>query len=303
MTALARQRLQRVKLPDGRSIAFRCFGDPAGYPVLALHGTPGSALKFAMADAAALEAGLCMISPDRWGYGGTDPHPRPTLSAFADDMSEFSDALGLERMAVLGVSGGGPFAAAVASKLGNRVSAVALVAPVGPIAGTAAGTPAASALSPFHVFAFRGLPRAPGAIRMAFLGFRALLGRNGPLAMRIATSRAARVDRRMACQPYERQSLIDAFREGLAPGADGPVIDMRLFGRRWDIDPARIAARTRLWIGDADRHVPQAAARLLAGRIATCELLALEGAGHYWVMQHMPEVLGWLAEASRSSKT
>lgn len=284
-----------IRLPDGRRVAFRRFGDDAGRPVLALHGTPGSRLKYAVADGAARAAGLSLISIDRWSYGRTDPHPRPSLAAFAEDMEVFADGLGLARFGVLGVSGGGPYAAAVAAALGERVSGLALVAPVGPIAGA----PATVALSSFHNFAFRGLARTPGAMRLVFAGFRALIGqRDGALAMRIASSRAAAVDRNMLCRPYERQSLIDAFRAGLEPGAEGPAIDMRLFGRAWDIAPERIRSPSRLWIGSEDRHVPIAAARALAGRIPGCVCSDLDGAGHYWVMQNMDAVLGWLAETA-----
>jgi pimeloyl-ACP methyl ester carboxylesterase len=287
------ERVAFATLADGRRIAFREFGAAGGKPVLALHGTPGSRLKFAMADAAAQVAGLRLVCPDRWGYGHTDAHPRPSLAAFADDIGAFAGRIGLDRFAVLGVSGGGPYAAAVAAGLGRRVTALALVAPVGPIAGTPAGL----RLSPFHLLAFRGLSRTPGAMRLAFLGFRALLAHDAPLAMRIASSRAARVDRRTVCRPAERQSLIDAFRAGLAPGADGPAIDMRLFGRRWDIAPERYEGPARLWLGDADRHVPQAAARLLAQTVPGCTLVPLAGAGHYWVLEHMADVLDWIAAA------
>lgn len=279
-------------LPDGRRVAYRRFGDVAGAPIIALHGTPGSRLKYAMADAAGQAAGLALISIDRWGYGMSDAPPRPSLAAFAKDIRDFADRIGLARFGVLGVSGGGPYAAAVAAELGERIAALALVAPVGPITGA----PISPALSPFHHLAFRGLARTPGAMRLIFGGFRHLIGRrDGALAMRLASSRAAAVDRRMLCRPYERQSLIDAFRAGLEPGAIGPAIDMTLFGRAWDIAPERIVSPSRLWIGSADRHVPVTAARLLAARIPGCVHTDLDGAGHYWVMQNMPEVLGWLA--------
>ena len=280
-------------LPDGRRIAYRRFGLPDGRPVLALHGTPGSRLKYAMANAAAKDAGLALISIDRWSYGQSDGHPRPSLAAFAEDMEAFADGLGLGRFGVLGVSGGGPYAAAVAAVLGNRIVALALVAPVGPIAGA----PQSPELSPFHRLAFRGLARTPGAMRFIFGGFRRLIARrDGSLAMRLASSRAAAVDRRMLCRPHERQSLIVAFRAGLEPGAAGPAIDMTLFGQAWDVAPERITAPSRLWIGSEDRHVPVAAARLLAMRIPGCIRSDLQGAGHYWVMQNMPEVLGWLSQ-------
>ncbi len=291
--------VQFAVLPDHRRMAYRRFGDPVGMPVLALHGTPGSRLKYAIADEAAKDAGLELLSIDRWSYGKSDGHPQPSLATFAEDMEDFADHLGLSKFGVLGVSGGGPFAAAVAAALGGRVSALALVAPVGPIAGA----PIMPELSPFHAFAFRGLARTPGAMRMIFSGFRHLISRSdGSLAMRIASSRAAAVDRGMLCRPRERQSLIDAFRAGLEPSAAGPATDLNLFGRAWDFAPERISSPSRLWIGSEDRHVPVSAARLLATRIPGCICSDLEGAGHYWVMQNMPEVLSWLAGQSKGER-
>lgn len=293
---LAGEPIAFVHLADGRRIAYRQFGAADGHPVLSLHGTPGSRLKFEIADAEARQAGLRLISIDRWGYGFTDVNPRTTLAAFTSDMQALADSLGLARLAVMGISGGGPFAAATAAApgLAGRISALALVAPVGPIAGTPAGL----RMSPFHIFAFRAVSQTPGAVRLGFGGFRSLLGDHSALAMKIAAARASTIDRSVVCRPHQRQALVDAFRAGLAFGCDGPVTDMRMFGRRWDIDPAGINCQSRMWLGTADRNIPLEPARYLAERIPRCELTDLEGQGHYWVIDHIPEVLDWLAQAT-----
>jgi hypothetical protein len=49
---------ERLRLPDGRGLGFRVYGDPRGLPVLFLHGTPGSRLKFSIADEAGKALGL-----------------------------------------------------------------------------------------------------------------------------------------------------------------------------------------------------------------------------------------------------
>src|SRR5262245_5234094 len=66
----------------GPLVTYREYGAPGGLPVLALHGTPGSRLKYAAADRDAARMGLRIISPDRWGYGRSDPHPQPKLAAY-----------------------------------------------------------------------------------------------------------------------------------------------------------------------------------------------------------------------------
>ena len=63
---------QVLRLGDGRALGFKVYGDPAGAPLLFLHGTPGSRLKFAIGHDAGQELGLAIVAPDRWGYGLSD---------------------------------------------------------------------------------------------------------------------------------------------------------------------------------------------------------------------------------------
>jgi fermentation-respiration switch protein FrsA (DUF1100 family) len=46
-----------------------------------------------------------------------------------------------------------------------------------------------------------------------------------------------------------------------------------------------------LWQGTADNNVPVAASLRLAEIIPGCELFRIEGAGHYWIFDHVEEVL------------
>ena len=153
-----------LRLADGRALGFAVLGDPAGTPLLFLHGTPGSRSQFAIAETAARELRLAIIAPDRWGYGQSDVPASPSLPRFAADMAALMDHLGHSRFAVGGLSGGGPYAASVAACLPARVTALALISPVGPIA-----TPAVrGSLSRFHRFCFTVLPHWPVAVRAAF---------------------------------------------------------------------------------------------------------------------------------------
>ncbi len=280
-----------LRLGDGRALGYRIFGDPRGAPLLFLHGTPGSRLKFSIGDEAGRKLGLAIIAPDRWGYGLTDAPAAPTLSGFASDMGALMDHLGHARFAVGGISGGGPFAAAVAACHARRVPALALISPVGPIADARAE----EALSTVHRFCFTVLPGWPKTIAVVFRGFRWSLAHAPRLAGQLATLRGAGSDREIIARPDVAERLLGSFREGLRPGTAGPVTDLHVFSQPWDVNLKSIAAPTRMWIGGDDTAVPIAAARALAETIPHCTLSELPGEGHLWLATHYPLVLEWIA--------
>jgi pimeloyl-ACP methyl ester carboxylesterase len=281
-----------LRLGDGRALGFRVWGDAGGQPLLFLHGTPGSRLKFSIAHQTGQRLGLAIVAPDRWGYGLTDPHPSPSLRAFAEDMAALMDHLGHRRFAVGGISGGGPYAAAVAAQLASRVSALALISPMGPIADADCWR----ALSRFHRLSFAALSRRPRITGAVFRMFRLSLVRSPRIAARLATLRAGARDRALFARPDVAGRLLGSFREGLRPGMDGPKTDLRVFAAPWGVDLSAIRAPARLWIGTTDTAVPLAAARLLARSINECELEELPGEGHFWVAANYGEVLEWVAQ-------
>ena len=123
-----------VELADGRRFGLARYGAENGRPVLALHGAPASRIMFDVTDAAAKKLSVQIYCPERPGYGVTPKDKSPTLETRVADLEEIADRLGLQRFAVLGVSGGGPYAVALAARLGRRVMGLALVSPMGPIA-------------------------------------------------------------------------------------------------------------------------------------------------------------------------
>ena len=282
--------VRSIVLDDGRQISFAEYGKSTGYPVVALHGTPGSRLKFRSMHEAAVLRGLRIISVDRWGYGGTDMHPRPSLAAFAADAGALAERLSIDRFGVVGISGGGPFATAVAAVLGPQVERLALVCPVGLVTETPAVEMAA-----MHRFAFGILPRLPGAGRLVFAVHRRLVLSAPGLAVAATAARASASDHEVLADRNVRACMVDAMRVGLARNARGPAGDLALFGRTWNVRPAAISATTKLWLGADDGNVPNAAARLLASRISGSQVRVLAGHGHFWIMRDCEEVLDWLA--------
>lgn len=286
---------QMLRLPDGRAIGYAEYGDPDGLPVLALHGTPGSRFMFALTDEGARERGLRLIAPERRGYGLSDYRCVSTLSDLASDLEAVVDALGLDRFAIIGVSGGGPHAVAAAAVLGSRVRLLALISPVGPIADCGDSV----RISPMHNLIFRKLARSTPACRAFFWSVRALVRRAPGVARGILLRRVTPADRSVLQRPNVVGNLQKAVGEGLRRGVDGAVQDLKLFGAPWQLSLPAVYVPAVLWQGSEDTIVPPEAAYYLARALPNCRLEVMEKAGHYWIFGRFGMVLDAVATAMR----
>src|SRR5205823_6605134 len=128
------ERHSRVaSLSGGRRLGYADWGDPDGRPLLFFHGTPASRLAVEWADGSAAEHGIRLLSLDRPGHGLSDPAPGRSLLDWARDIDAFADALGLERFAVAGWSGGGPYVLACAYALTDRLADAVVLSGCGPL--------------------------------------------------------------------------------------------------------------------------------------------------------------------------
>src|SRR6266487_105745 len=122
--------MPRVTLPDGRSLAYTDCGAPAGPLVVYFHGAPTSRLDLAGLEESFSTLGVRVVSPDRPGYGGSSPQNGRGVSDWAQDVAALADHLGAERFAVMGWSSGGPYVAACAALLPERIVTAGVVAGV-----------------------------------------------------------------------------------------------------------------------------------------------------------------------------
>ncbi|SIT66563.1 alpha/beta fold hydrolase [Microbacterium sp. RU33B] len=97
----------------------------SGLPLLLLHGTPGGSDQ-GLAAARVLAVRARVIAPSRPGYLGTPLTTGLTPSEQADAMIALLDELGVRSAVVLGVSGGGMAAAALAARHPERVRGLVL---------------------------------------------------------------------------------------------------------------------------------------------------------------------------------
>ncbi len=118
---------QQIILKDGRTLGYAEYGAPGGKPIFHFHGDPSSRLDAWHLNEPAKHIKARIIAIDRPGIGLSDFKAGRRYLDWPDDVIELADNLGINRFAVLGISGGGPYAMACAAKIPQRLTAVALV--------------------------------------------------------------------------------------------------------------------------------------------------------------------------------
>src|SRR4051794_22260369 len=121
MMGIVGERLWFGTGPDGRGVGFAICGDPAWFPVMRLHGTPGCRLMRWPDETVYAGLGVCFVTHDRAGYGRSSRLRGRRVVDDVDDVRLIADELGFERFGVTGGSGGGPHALACAARLSDRV--------------------------------------------------------------------------------------------------------------------------------------------------------------------------------------
>jgi len=123
-----------------RRLGFAEFGRPTGRAIVWLHGTPGARRQIpAEARALADERGLRIVGIDRPGIGSSSSHLYGSIADFTSDLARVADSLGLDRFAIIGLSGGGPYALAGGHGLADRVPVIGVLGGVAPTVGPDAG--------------------------------------------------------------------------------------------------------------------------------------------------------------------
>jgi pimeloyl-ACP methyl ester carboxylesterase len=254
----------------------------ARLPVFWLHGTPQIGAPPAPLFPVAAEYGVRWVSYDRPGYGGSSPMPGRDVASGAADVAVIADALGFGRFAVLGQSGGGPYALACAALLPGRVI----------------GAVSMSGRAPYPA---DGLDWLAGMRPGSAAELNAMLSGRDALAALIASEDD--FDPEMFT-PADHAALAGDWKwistvvgPALEQGTDGLIDDALASVRPWGFDPAAITVPVLLVHGTADRVMPSAHSEWLARRIGgNAELALVKDAGHISVFRAAPESLAWLTK-------
>jgi len=267
----------RVRLADGTDVGYAEAGDPDGYPVVHLHGTPGSRLEVGLpaAQRAAEDLGVRLIAPDRPGVG-LSPFRRFSIRGYPQLVRGFAEGLGLERFAVTGVSSGGKYVCACAWALPGLVTRAVLVSST--CSFDLPGAKATWSGNDRLVYPVAG--RAPWLLRLMFAKIVHDLRRD-PMAVLSMVKGLGPADQDILAGEDFRQLFASNVAEAFRQGSRGPAHDYTLEARPWGVPLGQIRVPVAIWHGEDDRLVSPQASRILAAAIPGASTHFVPGKGHF----------------------
>ena len=293
MRPQATDRREKLVLRDGRSLSFTAIGPPNGWPVFYCHGAIGTPVEATVDLVQIVErVGVRYIAANRPGVGGSDPKPGRSILDFADDIAALADHLGVERFSLLGVSAGGPYALAIAHRLGTRVDRIALCSALSPFCDPHR----APGLQRRVALPLAALAAAPQTARSLGNALLPLLSRHPRLITAVIAAHAAPSERARLESSSERCAASSSFLDAACSGVDGLIDDFLTYAHGWGFDPGDVGAEVQLWHGAGDPLVPVEHALQLAAALPRCRVFVDPDEGHHFFRASLEQILEALVD-------
>jgi pimeloyl-ACP methyl ester carboxylesterase len=281
-----------IEAADGRRIAVKVSGKPAGHPVFFFHGTPGSSVGPLPRTQVLYKMGVQVISFDRPGYGRSERLSPRTVADVVPDVVAIADSMGLKRFAVVGRSGGGPHALACAAQLPDRVTQAAALVSLAP--WDAAGLDWFNGMTGSNVDAYTTAASEPELLITRLVQNAAKIKVNPASHVADLGPEMPEPDRRMMADADIRRLLAENFEEALRYGADGWIDDVLAFCSPWGIEVSDIRVPALLWAGEKDVFSPVTHTRWLGDRIPDALVQITPQSAHFDALKVLTDVLAWL---------
>jgi pimeloyl-ACP methyl ester carboxylesterase len=279
----------RLERPDGRVVAWSEYGDPNGFPLLRVPGTPGGRYSLRADRRPWQERNLRVITTERPGFGASTPLPGRGFAAPADDLAAILDWLGIERLHVIGGSGSAPHQLAFAAQHPDRVRAVTVLVGAAPIEAAEVDL-----LIGLNAESHRLATAGDTAGLLALLNtVRETMLADPVAAIRDIMDRAPEADHLVMADPAWQGQFALATREALAQGAQGWADETLALIRPWDdIDLGAVRTSVTWWHALGDANGPLPAAERLVAQLPDARMVHFgENEGHLAAHRREGEIL------------
>ena len=264
-----------ITLKDGRKLGYTDLGNRDGKPLFHFHGFPGSRLEVMILVDRAIIKDIRVISIDRPGMGLSDFKKNRTLLDWPDDVVELADALGIDKFAVEGISGGGPYAAACAYKIPDRLISCGIIS----------GLASKDLESEEKLKLFSVIRIFPWIFKlMIWIQSRGMKDlEKAEKNMKKAMKKFPEADRKILEDPQILSLFIKESAEAFRQGSKSTYYEGKIYARSWGFNLEDISPKLKvyIWHGDADTSVPIAMGRGMYKVIPNCEGKFYPGEGHY----------------------
>lgn len=280
---------QQILLPDGRRLGYDVRGPSDGQPLFYFHGSPSSRIesRLYVKDTTLQSLHIRLIVPDRPGLGLSEFQPDRRLTDWPQDVLSLADYLEIERFAILAYSLGGPYGAACANAMPERLKRVGIVS------GAALFTiPDLVRNVNKGTRSFLYMPREKPWLSRLYLGM--MLGIMPRIAPKAFISGALSVlpeqDREaVVSDPDFQAGFIVMVREAMRQGMRGAYHESLLTVSDYGFRLQDIQTPTLLWHGEEDINIPVEMARYMAAAIPECQAKYFPGEAHLSLLKKYAE--------------
>jgi pimeloyl-ACP methyl ester carboxylesterase len=246
--------------------------------------------------------GVTLLSVDRPGYGGSEPVTAgewPTVGSAAGELAAVLDALGGERVGVVGWSAGGRVALALAALRPDLVDRIVVVA-------TPAPDDEIPWVAPEQRTQLERLRELAPAEALAELGerLRSLVPSDPFSAEALWLLAAVTSDEPALRGAGVRNRLGEMLRTAFAQGPGGLAADIAGYCLQpWGFEPEEVHAKTLLLYGSHDPIAGPAHGRWWEARLPDASLEVVPEAGHLLVIPMWSRILCHVAPGRRHLRT
>ena len=278
---------QTVKLADGRKIGFAEYGDAHGIPIFYFHGLPGSRLEAGNFNDVAIANHYRLIGIDRPGMGLSSIDRKRTILSWAADVTNFANYLGIEKFSIVGHSGGGPFVAACALAIPERLTGAAIVSGMAPLE-----KPESRIGIPRGHRTVYGLLKTMPWLATVMMKLQLIMLKNPNKMMKQMIKQLPEVDQAIFRDPVMGKALINSTIEAFRNGVAGPAFEMNLLFNPWGFNLENVKYPITIWQGDLDAQAPVSHAKIYANLIPGAQLKLMKNEGHLSLLKnHIGEIL------------